>query len=35
MFCIMFRYLDYLFGWANNCLHRAEMLLNVQEQYIG
>ncbi|XP_047139471.1 N-alpha-acetyltransferase 35, NatC auxiliary subunit isoform X1 [Hydra vulgaris] len=33
-FHYVYWYLDYLFGWANNCLHRAEMLLNVQEQYI-
>jgi len=33
-FHYVYWYLDYLFAWVNNCLHRAEMLLGVQEQII-
>ena len=33
-FHYVYWYLDYLFGWANNCLKRAEMLLGLQEQYV-
>ncbi|XP_057300464.1 N-alpha-acetyltransferase 35, NatC auxiliary subunit-like isoform X2 [Hydractinia symbiolongicarpus] len=33
-FHYVYWYLDYLFGWANNCLHRAESLLGIQEQYV-
>lgn len=35
IFVLLYRYLEYLFGWANNCLHLAEMLLTTQEQHIG
>jgi len=33
-FHYVYWYLDYLFGWANNCLLRAEMLLGAQEKVI-